>query len=75
MSSLSITCQSHVRATSGKLHSFPLGMNALFVVVLHDNIGREFHSAGIPLKYRLNRFVVGCLVPENARTSLVFVRG
>jgi hypothetical protein len=32
-------------------------MNALFVVVLHDNIGREFHSAGIPLKYRLNRFV------------------
>ncbi|EDO39640.1 predicted protein [Nematostella vectensis] len=63
VSSLSITSQSAVRATSEKLHSFPLGMNALFVVVLHDNIGRKFHSTGIPLKHRLNRFDAVHILP------------
>ena len=58
MSSLSITCQSPpVRANSDEFQTFPLGMNALFAVTLHDNIGREFAVASIPLKYRLNRQV------------------
>ncbi|CAH3168221.1 unnamed protein product [Porites lobata] len=57
VSSLSITCQSPpVRANSDEFQTFPLGMNALFAITLHDNIGREFAVASIPLKYRLNRF-------------------
>ena len=55
MSSLSITCDSPVRANSDNVQTFPLGMNVLFVVTLHDNIGRTFDAASIPLKYRLNR--------------------
>ena len=46
-----------MRANSDKLHTFPLGMNVLFAVTLHDNIGRAFAVASIPLKYRLNRQV------------------
>ena len=46
-----------MRANSDKLQTFPLGMNALFAVTLHDNIGRTFAVASIPLKYRLNRQV------------------
>ena len=57
VSSLSITCQSPVRASSDKLHTFPLGMNVVFAVTLHDNIGRAFVVSSIPLKYRLNRQV------------------
>lgn len=55
VSSLTITCQSPVRANADKMQSFPLGMNVLFSVTLHDNIGRAFSVATIPLKYRLNR--------------------
>ena len=46
-----------MRANSDKLQTFPLGMNVLFAVTLHDNIGRTFAVASIPLKYRLNRRV------------------
>ncbi|XP_029186949.2 LOW QUALITY PROTEIN: nuclear pore membrane glycoprotein 210-like [Acropora millepora] len=63
VSSLTITCQSPVRANSDKLQSFPLGMNVLFSVTLHDNIGRAFSVATIPLKYRLNRFDAVHVVP------------
>lgn len=63
VSSLAITCQSPVRANSEKLQTFPLGMNVLFAVTLHDNIGRTFSVATIPLKYRLNRFDAVHVVP------------
>ena len=55
VSSIVINCQSPVRTNSDKLHTFPLGMNVLLAVTLHDNIGRRFAVASIPLKYRLNR--------------------
>lgn len=58
VSSIAINCQSPVRANSDKLQTFPLGMNVLFAVTLHDNIGRRFAVATIPLKYRLNRQVL-----------------
>ena len=52
-----------MRANSDKLQTFPLGMNVLFAVTLHDNIGRTFAVASIPLKYRLNRQVTfKCIV-------------
>ena len=62
VSSLTINCQSPVRANSDKLQTFPLGTNALFAVTLHDNIGRAFAVASIPLKYRLNRQVSSILI-------------
>lgn len=63
VSSIIINCESPVRANSEKLHTFPLGMNVLFAVTLHDNIGRRFAVASIPLKYRLNRFDAVHVVP------------
>ena len=70
MSSLAITCQSPVRANSDKLQTFPLGMNVLFAVTLHDNIGRTFAVASIPLKYRLNRQVAVNFVVINLSQSV-----
>lgn len=38
--------------------SFPIGSNALFGVTLHDNTGRLFDVANIPMKHSVSRLVV-----------------
>ena len=71
VSSISITPQSAIHTLSHKLHAFPVGMSAVFSVFLHDNIGRKFDSGNVPLKHRLNRYVVLGL-PEAIGSKLIF---
>ena len=70
IASLSILPLSLAQATPNtKCHAFPLGYSAEFIAQLHDNIGRRFDYAEIPLLHRLNRFDIVRVSPETGNAT------
>ncbi len=54
---------------SSKDHAYPLGYSAEFIVYLHDNIGRHFCYANIPLSHRLSRSDIVSVSPESGNST------
>ena len=72
VASLSIIPLSLAQATpNSRYHAFPLGYSAQFIAHLHDNIGRRFDYAEIPLSHRLNRHDTVILSPESGNTTFL----
>ncbi len=70
IASLSIIPLSFAQATpSSKNHAYPLGYSAEFIVHLHDNIGRRFSFADIPLSHRLSRSDIVSVSPESGNST------
>lgn len=58
-------------APNSKYHAFPLGYTAEFAAHLHDNIGRQFDFAEVPLGQRLNRYDIVQVSPAAANGSYI----
>eukprot|EP00731_Ephydatia_muelleri_P025269 Em0017g352a len=58
-------------APNSKYHAFPLGYTAEFAAHLHDNIGRQFDFADVPLGQRLNRYDIVQVSPGAANGSYI----